>query len=52
MEEAVVKICEAASRLRIIRLFTGSKGSDAFSGFGEMCPRLMMNWHPRVRAGA
>lgn len=53
------EICVAASGLRIILLFRGYKVlgggdcvSDAFSGFGEMWPCLMMYWHPRVGEGA
>ena len=40
------EVCEAASGFRVILLFRGHKVSDAFSGFGEMCPCLMMYWHP------
>lgn len=36
---------------RLHSLGSGDCVSDAFSGFREMCPCLMMYWHLRVRAG-
>lgn len=37
---------------RLPGLGRGDRVSDAFSGFGEMCPCLMMYWHPWVGTGA